>query len=117
VDGCTKKHQTLFLAPVGREFDTREAQGLRYGHLSTTDLYQRALKTANALGIEDLLIPPHQKPDGMSADLYDRLQRQLERQVERWLCAALGRKPPDLGNQNTGENANRSGAAAPTQAA
>jgi hypothetical protein len=100
VDGCTKKHQKLFLAPDGREFDTREAQGLRYGSLSTTDLCRRALTTANALGIEDLLIPPHQKPDGMSDDLYDRLCRQLHQQVERWLCAALGREPPDFGDRD-----------------
>jgi hypothetical protein len=98
VNGFTSKHQKLFLAPDGREFDTREAQGLHYGSLSTTDLYQRALKTASALGIADVLIPPYQKPAGMSDDLYDRLCRQLKHQVERWYCAALGRAPPNFGD-------------------
>ncbi len=100
LDGTTRKYRKLYMAPDQRRFGSPEDQGLTYGSPSTNDHYERAVSTAEALGVHSLSIPPFQKPKGMSDELYDLLCRQLEKQSTRWLCAELGREPPDFGDED-----------------
>ncbi len=100
LDGTTRRYRKLYMAPDQLRFGSREDQGLTYGSPSTEDLYARALRTAETLGVQNFNIPPLQKPEGMSDARYDLLYRQLQKQSTRWLCAALGRDPPDFGDED-----------------
>jgi hypothetical protein len=88
--------RTLYLAPDGDHFRSREAADLKSRPLSRIERHERSY-----FRLMRQLQAPHwspviAKPAGMAVDTYDRLCDQLDHARARVLCAALGRPEPEF---------------------
>jgi hypothetical protein len=88
--------RTLYLAPDGDNFQSREAADLKSRPLSKIERHERSY-----FELMRQLQAPHwspviAKPAGMAVETYDRLCDQLDRARARVLCAALGRPEPEF---------------------
>jgi hypothetical protein len=88
--------RTLYLAPDGNRFQSREAADLKSRPLSRIERHERSY-----FRLMRQLQAPHwspviAKPAGMAVETYDRLCDQLDHARARVLCAALGRPEPEF---------------------
>ena len=101
--------RTLYLAPEGTRFQSREATELKSRRLSGLERHQRSYYRLVRQLQTTQWSPVIPKPAGMAEQTYDRLCDQLERAHSRLLCAALGQTEPDLGDDEPGKSKSSAG--------
>jgi hypothetical protein len=101
--------RTLYLAPEGKRFQSREAAELKSRRLSRLERHQRSYYRLVRRLQTTQWTPLIPKPAGMAEETYDRLCDQLERAHIRLLCAALGRPEPEFWDTKPARHTSSSG--------